>query len=250
MFAKDSKKRHEIMNAAITGATKGIGYAIARVFAAEGFNLAVTARSEADLAAWREVFRRDFPQCQLLALAADLSDKAQAQSFARQTREAFPAIDVLVNNAGLFRSGPILSEADEAMEEMMAVNLFAPYYICKLLAPALIGQPRAHIFNICSSASRQALPGKGAYGVTKGALLALTQALRLELRKQQVRVTAVLPGPTWSASWEGAELPPERLMPAEDLARAIWSAWAMAPTTVVEEILLQPMEGDLGEEAG
>ena len=233
------------MNAVITGATQGIGYAIARTFAAGGFNLAVAARSEAGLDAFRGTFRQDFPHCQVLALAADLSDKAQTQAFARQVLQAFPAIDVLVNNAGLFLPGGILVEADSALEEMMAVNLFAPYYLTKLLVPALKGRPQAHIFNICSSASRQALPGKGSYGITKAALLGLTQALRLELREQGVRVTAVLPGPTWSASWQGADLPPERLMPAEDVAHAIWSTWALSPGTVVEEILLQPMAGDL-----
>lgn len=228
------------MNAVITGATKGIGYAIAQAFAAGGFNLAVTARSEQDLSAMRRSFAKYFPDSDVLALPANLGNKDEAKAFARGVLGHFSSVDVLVNNAGLFLMDDITEEEDYVLEQMMAVNLYGPYYLTKALLPAMKKRRQGHIFNICSVASRAAQAEKGAYGVTKFALLGFTKALRLELREHGVRVTAVLPGATWSASWEGSGVPEEELMRAEDVALAVWNAWSMSSNTVVEEIVMRP----------
>ncbi len=228
------------MNAVITGATKGIGYAIAQAFAAGGFNLAVTARSEADLREMRLSFGKFFPETEVLALPADLGRKEEAKAFAREVLSHYSTIDVLVNNAGLYLEGDISREEDYVLEQMMAVNLFGPYYLAKAFVPAMERRRRGHIFNICSVASLGPQPGNGAYSVTKFALLGFTKALRLELQDCGIRATAVLPGPTWSASWEGSGLPEEQLMRPEDVALAVWNAWSMSRNTVVEEIVMRP----------
>ncbi|MCB0582201.1 MAG: SDR family oxidoreductase [Phaeodactylibacter sp.] len=228
------------MNAVITGATKGIGYAIAQAFAAGGFDLAVTARSAEDLRAMRRSFASYFPDSEVLALPANLGHKDEAKNFAREVLGHFSTVDVLVNNAGLFLADDITEEEDYVLEQMMTVNLFGPYYLTKALLPAMKERHQGHIFNICSTASREAEPDKGAYGVTKFALLGFTKALRLELQGHGVRVTAVLPGATWSSSWEGTGVPEESLMRAEDVALAVWNAWSMSRNTVVEEILMRP----------
>lgn len=228
------------MIAVITGATKGIGYAIAQAFAAGGFHLAVAARSEKELQEMRLSFGRFFPETEVLALPANLGQKDEAKTFAAEVLAHFQRVDVLVNNAGLYLEGDITTEEDYILEQMMAVNLFGPYYLTKALLPAMKKRRRGHIFNICSVAGLAPQPGKGAYSVTKAALLGFTRALRLELQDHGIRVTAVLPGPTWSASWESSGLPEEQFMPAEDVALAIWNAWAMSRNTVVEEIVMRP----------
>ena len=81
--------------------------------------------------------------------------------------------------------------------------------------------------------------------MTKSAQLAYAEGLRQELRPRGIRVTAVLPGPTWSASWEGVELPADRLLRAEDVAAVVLAAWNLPPNAVVEEVVIRPMEGDL-----
>lgn len=230
-------------NVIITGATQGIGHAIAHQFAAGSAHLALIARSEPQLSAVAAELRAKAPACQITCLPCDLSDKVQVQHLIGQLRQAMPAFQVLVNNAGLYRPGALLEEPDEALEEMMRLNLFAPYYLVKGLLPNMQG--KRHIFNLSSVASRHVYPGKASYSITKFALQALNDALRQELAERGVRVTAVLPGPTWSAAWAGAELPEERLLQADDVALAIWNAWQMPANAVIEELVIRPQLGDL-----
>jgi short-subunit dehydrogenase len=102
-----------------------------------------------------------------------------------------------------------------------------------------------HIFNMCSVAGLKAYPGGGAYSVSKFALEGFTQNLRLELMTQGIKVTAIQAGATMSDSWAGSDIPAERMMRADDVATAIWSAYQLSPQSVVESILLRPQLGDL-----
>ena len=104
---------------------------------------------------------------------------------------------------------------------------------------------KGHIFNMCSVASLMAYPNGGSYSISKYALLGFSKNLRLELKDKGIKVTGIMPGATWSASWEGVELPEERLMQASDIALAVWSATQMSPSAVVEDIVLRPQLGDL-----
>ncbi|MFN7120041.1 MAG: SDR family oxidoreductase, partial [Saprospiraceae bacterium] len=104
---------------------------------------------------------------------------------------------------------------------------------------------KGHIFNICSVASQQAYPNCSTYTITKFALLGFSKSLRLEFRDKGIKVTSVIPGSTFTASWEGTPLPLERLMHPDEVAKAVWSAWDMGPTAVVEEIVMRPQLGDL-----
>jgi short-subunit dehydrogenase len=102
-----------------------------------------------------------------------------------------------------------------------------------------------HIFNLCSIASIMAYPNGGSYSISKFALYGMTKVLRAELKDYGIRVTAVLPGATLTASWEGTDLPPDRFMRPEDVAEAIFAAHAVSKQTVIEELLLRPQLGDL-----
>jgi short-subunit dehydrogenase len=233
------------MRAIITGATKGIGRAIAEAFAEEGFDLAVCSRTEADLKEMETAFAKMWPESQLLTHAADMRNKEAVLGFGAFVEQHWDNADVLVNNAGVFIPGQILEEEDGMMELMMETNLYSAYHLTRRLIPLIQAGQRPHLFNICSVASLIAYPNGGSYSISKFAMLGFSKVLREELKPEGVRVTSVMPGATWSASWAGVDLPAERLMPARDIAAAVLNAWQMSAATVVEEILLRPQLGDL-----
>ncbi|CAL1521176.1 SDR family oxidoreductase [Chitinophaga sp. MM2321] len=233
------------MNAVITGASKGIGKAIAEKLAQEGFNVVICARSADALAAAKAAIQQQNPAVTVMAEPVDMGDKAQVLAFAKKIKSTFSSIDILVNNAGIFIPGSIHQEADGLLEKLMAVNVYSAYHLTRELMPLMIQQRNGHIFNMCSTASHSAYPNGGSYGITKHALLGFSKNLRKELVPYNIRVTSVSPGPTLTASWEGFEAPPDRMMPPEDIANIIWAAFSLAKQTVVEEILLRPMLGDI-----
>ena len=128
---------------------------------------------------------------------------------------------------------------------MMETNLYSAYHLTRKIMPSLLNSDQAHIFNMCSIASKIAYPNGGSYSISKFALLGFSKVLREELKEQGVKVTAVLPGATWSASWEGADFPEDRLMQAQDIADAVFGALRLGPAAVVEEIVIRPQLGDL-----
>ena len=232
------------MKIIITGVTKGIGRAIAEKFASQGFELAVCARTEADLTDFKKEFKEKYG-VEVLTRATDMRSKKDVIAFADFVKEQWGEVDVLVNNTGVFIPGEISSEEDGALEKMMETNLYSAYHLTRALLPLMLKKGSGHIFNICSIASIIAYPNGGSYSISKFALLGFSKVLREELKTKGVKVTAILPGATWSDSWAGVDLPVSRLMEANDIAIAVWSAWQMSPSAVVEDIVIRPQLGDL-----
>lgn len=233
------------MNIIITGATKGIGRAIANKFASEGFNLALCARTEKDLLAFKNELLQTYPAIKVLTRPADLRSKQETLDFGGFVKENWEEVNVLVNNAGVFIPGEIHSEEEGMLEHMIEANLYSAYYLTRAILPLMFGQEKAHIFNMCSIASFFAYPNGGSYSISKFAMLGFSKVLREELKEKKVRVTALMPGATWTDSWAGAHYPEERLMKANDIALAVWGAWQMSACSVVESIVLRPQLGDL-----
>jgi len=128
---------------------------------------------------------------------------------------------------------------------MIETNLYSAYHLSRAIVPNMITNGHGHIFNMCSIASKIAYPNGGSYSISKFALLGFSKVLREELKTQNIKVTSIMPGATWSASWEGVELPESRLMQAEDIAKVVWTALEMSPSAVIEDITLRPQLGDL-----
>lgn len=229
----------------ITGASQGIGAAIARAFARRGpCFLALLARNEEKLQAVAAECR-GHPAVRAEAFACDVCEPAAVgRTAARVAQMAGPA-DVLVNNAGRFVGAGFLEFSLEEFDRQIAVNLRSVFVVSQVFAAAMAERGRGEIVNICSVASVQAHPGGTGYCASKAGLLGLTRVMREELKTCGVRVTAVLPGATFTPSWEGSGVPPERMMAAEDVARAVVDVTGLARGTVVEEIVLRPLEGDL-----
>ena len=231
--------------AVITGATQGIGKAIAEKLLSEGFSIAVCARSKEDLDTVAADWRARYAGVEIFTLPADLGVRAEVSAFAAFVSDSLPVVDILVNNAGLFYPGTLAEEPENHLESLMAVNLFSAYHLTRHLLPAMKQQRSGHIFNMCSVASLQSYDNGGAYSVTKYALRGLTENLRHELANYGIRVTGIYPGATWSRSWASSGLPEERFMRAEDIAAMVWACYSLSQAADVESIVLRPLQGDI-----
>ena len=229
----------------VTGGTKGIGKAVIEKFAAEGFAIATCSRNENNLKKLQQEIYEKFPDNNFFFHKADLSKKQEVVDFAQFVKNKNLPIEILVNNAGIFIPGQIHTEKEGVLEMMMDINLFSVYYLTRQFIGEMKQRRSGHIFNLCSTASIIPYANGGAYCISKFALLGMTKVLREEMKEHDVRVTAILPGATLTASWEGAGLPPERFMKPEDVAEAILSAYKMSARSVVEEILIRPQLGDI-----
>ena len=206
------------MKAVITGASKGIGRAIAELLVTKGFDIFICARNPEGLSSTKNALEKQHPERKVYTKPADLSKKEEVMAFAEAVKAEWDYFDILINNAGVFLPGSILNEPEGSLEFMMKTNLFSAYHLTRSL---LTNIKNGHIFNMCSIASLAAYPNGGSYSISKFALLGFSKVLREELKDREIRVTSVLPGATWSASWEGVELPEKRLMKAEDIAKAV-----------------------------
>lgn len=234
-----------MMNAVITGASRGIGKAVAQTFATHGFDLYLNSRSEENLLQTIEELKKDFPHVTIKGQATDLGQKDNARLFGEWVLNTAGSIDVLVNNAGTFIQGNVSDEPDGALETMLNVNLFSAYHLTRTLLPAMKKARSGDIFNICSIAGLSAYPGGGAYSISKFALLGFTRNLREEMKTQGIRVTAVVPGAVYTDSWKGSSVDEQRIMEVEDISKMIFAITQLSPQAVVEDIVLRPQLGDL-----
>jgi NAD(P)-dependent dehydrogenase (short-subunit alcohol dehydrogenase family) len=182
--------------ALVTGGGRGIGRAIALALAAEGARVAVTARTAAELEGAVAAIREQGGQA--TPLTADLADRPAVQALVGRVQEAIGPLEVLVNNAGVGSSAdprPV-AEYDDAFWDLgLAVNLTAPYLLCKAALPGMSARRWGRIINVASINSRIPTMHAAAYVASKHGLLGLTRVLALEAAKDGITVNAICPGP-------------------------------------------------------
>jgi short-subunit dehydrogenase len=233
------------MNAIITGASRGIGKAIAAAFAKEGYHLFLNSRSELALYKAVEELYAEFPGIHIKAVPADLSKKEGCTLFANAVLEEADTVDVLVNNAGLYFPGNVYNEPEGQMEETMNVNFYSAYHLTRALIGKMISQKQGHIFNMCSIASMGAYENGGSYSISKYAMLGFGKNLREEMKPFGIKVTNLMPGAVYTDSWSGSGVDPTRIMKAEDIADLVVTCSKLSPMACVEDIVLRPQLGDL-----
>jgi NAD(P)-dependent dehydrogenase (short-subunit alcohol dehydrogenase family) len=230
----------------ITGASQGIGAAIAKAFARElpGCRQALIARSEKNLAT---VARRciQLGAGKAEAFPCDVSNEASVAAMALAVTKRFGVLDVLINNAGIFRGAPLLETSVADFDRVVATNLRSVFLVSRAFVPAMAKRGRGDVFNMSSIAGLVGYPHGAAYCAAKFGVTGLTKVMRMELKDKGVRVTAVHPGATFTPSWKGSGIAAERMMPPEDVARAFVDIYRMSRRTVVEEIVLRPQQGDI-----
>lgn len=230
--------------AVITGATKGIGRALVDVFSNEGFNIAICSRNEKELQQVKLQTEKKFNN-KVFYEVCNVADKNSCLNFVQKVRQHAGIPEVLINNAGIFVPGQIHQEEEEAFEKTLNTNLVSVYHITRGFLPEMIKSRKGHIFNMCSTASIVPYVNGGSYCISKFGLLGFSKVLREEMKPYDIRVTSVIPGATFTASWEGTDLPEERFMKPEDVADAMINCYKLSGRTVVEELLLRPQLGDL-----
>jgi NADP-dependent 3-hydroxy acid dehydrogenase YdfG len=222
-------------SALVTGASRGIGRAVAATLAAAGAHLTLLARDAT----------------QLDTLAADLHAKAircdvgKGSDVERALAEIGESPDIVVNNAGFFQPLPIEATTEDAFELALAVNLMAPFRLVRALLPSMRERGRGDIVSIGSIADHTAFPGNAAYGASKHGLRALHDVLRMELRGSGVRVTLVSPGPVDTSLWDEIDpdsrdgfTPRAQMLVPNAVAAAVLYAVSQPPEVDVELVRL------------
>jgi NADP-dependent 3-hydroxy acid dehydrogenase YdfG len=236
------------MDIVITGASQGIGAAIARAFASEQSGdaptrIALAARSADGLNTVADSVREQ--GAEVLVCPTDVTDDEAVAQTAERVLGDWGAPDVLVNNAGMFRFAPLDELTIDGFRNQIDVNLTGAFAVTQAFLPAMRERKTGHLFFMASVASIQAYPGNAGYCAAKHGLRGLARVVREETKEDGLRVTTVIPGATRTPTWEGTELPDERFMAAEDVAQAVVDATGLSPRTVVEELLLRPQKGDV-----
>ena len=228
---------------AVTGGTKGIGRAILEKFAIQGFDVITCSRNKDDLDKLKAHVER--LGVNVFVKVADMAEKSQVKSFTEFVNSLNRPLDILVNNAGFFTPGLVTEEPDGTLESMINSNVYSAYYTTRGLVGRMKANRSGHIVNMCSIASITAYPNGGSYAISKFAWLGFSKVLREELKGHGIRVTAILPGATRTASWDGVELPDERFIKPEDVADAVYAAYALSGRSVIEELIIRPQLGDI-----
>lgn len=238
---------HEIqrMNIVITGASRGLGKAMAQAFAQTGNTLLLGSLHLETLSQTAGDLAKSAPNCKILHKSFDASEKDQVLAFGDWVMEQGYPIDILINNVGIYLPGSLYNEPEGNLEKLMDLNFYSAYHLTRKLIPGMIERKSGHIFNICSIASITAYSNGGAYSVSKFALYGFSKNLREEMKPFGVKVTHIIPGAAYTDSWASSGLDPLRFQSAEDVAKMVFAASQLSARACPEEIVLRPQLGDI-----
>lgn len=212
----------KVRAAVVTGGGRGIGRAVCRRFAAAGTDVLAVARSETDLAETERLIGQAAGRC--VTFPGDVGSWERVEAMVAFARREFGGVGVLVNNAGIAWNGPVERFEPQVFNDMVAVNVAAPFYACKAVWPTMRQQGGGVIINISSMAAVDPFPGFAAYGATKAYLDALTRGLAKEGREYGIRVYGVGPGAVDTQMLRGPfpDFPAEQCLRPEEIAEVVW----------------------------
>ena len=227
----------------VTGASAGIGAACALEFARRGDAVALVARSADRLAAVAAECRAAGADAE--PFVCDVTGDDAVERMADAVRQWRGTPDVLVNNAGAFVPGGVLETTTDASRQQLETNAVSAFAVTRAFLAGMLERGSGRVLMMGSVASVRGYPGGAAYGAAKHAMLGLARALREETKGTGVSVTTLLPGAVRTGSWDGTDLPDDRFMPPQDVARLAVEVATLSGRTVVEEVLLRPDAGDI-----
>jgi clavulanate-9-aldehyde reductase len=238
--------------AVITGASSGIGEAIARALARNGAAVAVAARRTERIDALAEQITAEGGLA--IAVTTDVGDERQARALIDTTAERFGGIDILVNNAGMMLLGMIADADTNDWRRMVDVNLYGLLYCTHAALPLISARGGGHIVNISSIGGRRTGPGRGLYALTKFGVNGFSESLRQEALRSGVHVTVIMPGfvatvinanAKTSFHKDAAARAGDRIkhpLSGDDIANAVVYAVSQPPHVSISEIMLRPIE--------
>lgn len=232
-FRRENDKRAAL----VTGGSSGIGLAIARVLAEEGFALTLASRT-------KEKVEAAAAELGAYAVTANVAEPDECESLVAAHMEKWGRLDVLVNSAGIGIGGRVEDMETKHMGLQIAVNLGGVLLVTRAAIPHL-RETRGLIVNLASIAGTLATPGLAVYGATKAAVIALTRSLNGELENDGVRVTAISPGfvDTPMAEWAG--LAPDEMIRPEDCAEIVRMLLRLSPRARIPNVVVQRLEGEV-----
>ena len=235
--------------AVITGGSKGIGKAIAFGLAAAGAKVVLAARTPETLeqaAAELSVGGVSNPDS-VLAVPTDVTDAAAVQGLVEKTLDVYQRLDILINNAGIGRFGTVVDFTPSDWDAVINSNLKAVYLCTQAALSPMLAQGGGQIINVLSIAAKVPFAASGAYCAAKAGALAFTKVLASEVRQQNIRVTAVLPGSVHTPFWDEIPQHPdfEQMLKPEHVAATVVSICRQPSGMVTEEIVVMPPLGIL-----
>lgn len=228
----------------ITGGTRGIGLALARLLSEQGSRVVITGRHRGRLKQAASILKSG--KTEVMALPCDISDAAQVEKLFKAIKKRYSSIDNLINNAGMAHG---LASVDQLPVEVwrraIDTNLTGMFLVTRSALPFMTAG--GTIVNNLSVASEQSFPGMAGYNASKAGALGFTNVLREDLRKRGIRVLALLAGPTdteiWNAFWP--EAPREKMISPETVAQAVLHALTLPDNATIEQIRIGPASGAL-----
>ena len=234
------QKTLEGKTAIVTGASRGIGFAIAKMLGELGARVSVCARDPKTLESAADQLKRS--GISVFAMPADVTRPADIDSLVRQTESSLGPIEIVVNNAGVGYFGPSHEASEANWDQVLDTNLKSVFLMTKAVAPGMIQRRGGHIINIASLAGKNAFPGGGIYCASKWGLLGFTQCVAEDLRAYGIRVSAVCPGSVATEFSPRAGKDTSKMLQPDDVAHAVEMLVTQAPQSFISEVVMRPTQ--------
>jgi 3-oxoacyl-[acyl-carrier protein] reductase len=226
--------------AIVTGASRGIGLAIARRLAGIGAKVSVCARDSQTLERAASELRQQ--GASVFALPTDVTRASEVESLVKKTEQSLGPIEILVNNAGIGYFAPVQDMSETQWDATLDTNLKGVFLLSKLVAPGMIQRRSGQIINIGSLAGKSAFAGGSIYCASKWGLLGLTQCMAEDLRSYGIRVSAICPGSVATEFSPHVGKNTSKMLQPDDVAHAVEALVTQSPQSFISEILLRPTQ--------
>src|SRR5271156_5776859 len=234
----DASKPLTGKTALVTGASRGIGFAIAETLGCMGAKVSICARDPKKLQDATAKLRS--AGIEVSATAAAVTSADEIAALVTKTEQSLGPIEILINNAGIGYFGPTHLAEEKNWDAVLDTNLKSVFLISKAVAPGMIERRSGHIINIASLAGKNAFKNGGIYCASKWGLLGLTECMAEDLRQYGIRVSAVCPGSVATEFSPHAGKDPAKMLQSEDIAHAVAMIVTQPPKSLISEILKRP----------
>jgi NAD(P)-dependent dehydrogenase (short-subunit alcohol dehydrogenase family) len=226
--------------ALVTGASRGIGLAIARRVGRMGARVAICGRDR--MAVDRAARGLNEERVEALGVAADVASSRDVAAMVARVNERFGEIEILVNNAGVGAFAPVHELSQEDWDRVIGTNLTGVFLVTRAVAPQMIRRRSGHVINISSLAGKNAFAGAAAYCASKWGLQGLTYCMAEDLRGYGIRVSVICPGTVQTEFSPHAGKDPKKMLQPDDVAHAVAMLLTQAPQSFISEVLLRPTQ--------